>query len=355
MPRKASDIFGEFDLIADIRKAAGSAGPHAVLGIGDDAAVVRVPPRTDLLVTTDMLLGGRHFNAAFMTPRQIGKRAVLVNLSDLAAMGASPLGIFCAASFPPITSKEFMLEMSRAVNDCAKKYGARLLGGDVNASKGELAVSITALGLAPRGKWVKRSGAKPGDRIFVTGTLGDAALGLRILKGEIPHARPVGAIHELPLRRGKIRRFTQEHEKFLVRRFLEPEPRLAEGTALAAAGIASSMIDLSDGLWSDLTHILEESGVSAEIRLADLPLSRAFRAAPETNGVSKEDLAVGFGDDYELVFTVPPSRLNRLAKLSPTLAATEIGVIAKGHAGRLRAVDSSGRVREPAVKGYRHF
>jgi len=330
---------GEFEFIDAVRRAAGAPGRHAPVGIGDDAAVLRPPPGSDLVVTTDMLVSGRHFDPAWMSPRKIGRRAVLVNLSDLAAMGARPAGVFASLAFPPGTGRRFMNEIARGIETCSREHGARLLGGDTNLSAGELAICITAVGHARRGRIVRRSGARPGDRILVTGTLGDAAMGLVLLKGETPPPRPAA-------------------RRFLVRRFLEPEARLKAGMALAESRTASAMIDISDGLLSDLGHILEESGADAEIRLTDVPTSAAFRSAPCPAGTSREDLALGYGDDYELLFTVPPSRMKKLDGMRLSCAITEIGeIVPRGdrRGKRVRVLDERGRLFRPRMTGFRHF
>lgn len=273
----------EFALIANLFRplARENAGALALM---DDAALLVPPSGCDLVFTKDMMIADRHFFAED-APDLIARKLLRVNLSDLAAMGAEPLGYLLGLAFAGRLDADLAGRFVTGLRQDQERYGIALYGGDTVSGAGRLALSLTAIGSVPHGTALLRSGARPGDIVWVSGTIGDAALGLRALKGEIGR------------------------EMRLIDRYYLPEPRLALGKALR--GIATAAADVSDGLIADLDHILEASGRAARIHADRVPLSaEAARAI----GGRRERLldALTGGDDYELVFTAPADRHDRL-------------------------------------------
>lgn len=315
----------EFTLIDRFFSACGTPRADCALGVGDDAALLRVPADRELAVTQDTLVQGVHFFAG-SAPQPLGHKALAVNLSDLAAMGAEPAWATLALTLPA-AGPAWLAAFAAGFCTLARDSGVQLVGGDI--TRGPLALSVTALGLVPHGQALRRSGARPGDLIYVSGTLGDAGLAL--------------------LRLGQDREAELSDE--LRARLERPTPRLALGQALR--GLASAAIDVSDGLAADLGHILECSGVGAELRLADLPLSPAITAHLAQGG--DRLLPLSAGDDYELCFTLPPGHRADLEALVPRLACpiTCIGRI--GTRPGLRVLGPDGRTLPLARGGYDHF
>jgi thiamine-monophosphate kinase len=266
---------GEFELIALFTRGFRRGGEGVVLGIGDDAAVLRPPARELLATTVDAVVEGVHFTAS--TPAEaVGWKALAVNLSDLAAMGARPLWALVALACPRATQPARLAGIGAGLAACARRHGIAVVGGNVTAAA-DLSLTVTVVGAVQQRRILARAGARAGDVILVSGTLGDAALGLS------PNA-PAAC------------RARQER----------PTPRLRLGRALA--GIASAGLDVSDGLVQDLGHVCQASGVGASIRLAELPLSPAFLRATQARP-DRFDLALAGGEDYELCVTVPVARL----------------------------------------------
>lgn len=317
---------GEFGLIDRIARGV-AASPSVPLGIGDDAAALFPTPGTVTLITTDMLLEGVHFDLAFCDPQSLGRKSLSVNLSDLAAMGAHPRHFLLGIALPSGVPLAFMDGFTAGILEQAGRFGVTLVGGDTCASKGGIAISITALGEQRAELVVKRSGAGVGDLVYVTGTVGDAAAGLRELRGGT-------------------------REGFLVARQLDPEPRVAAGVALAEAGLASAMIDVSDGVLADLGHICEQSGVGARLEIARLPLSAEYRASCTEDPFT---LALSGGEDYELLFCVPPGEEVEVEALCARLGVrvTNIGEITAGSA--VESVTPDGDLYTPAARGFDHF
>jgi thiamine-monophosphate kinase len=266
---------GEDDLIA--RYFAPLAGP-AGLGLRDDAALMRPPPGEDLVLTTDALVAGVHFFADD-PPEGIARKALRVNLSDLAAKGARPLGFLLCLALPRDWSEDWLKAFAGGLGADAAAYGCPLIGGDTVATPGPLTLSVTAIGSVPEGRMPKRTGVKPGDHLYVTGAIGDAAIGLRVRQGRGP---------DIP----------KAEKAFLLERYLTPEPRVALIGAMVAH--ANGGMDVSDGFVGDLTKMLDVSGVSARVPVYRLPLSRAARAAIAADPGLFEVAATG-GDDYELL------------------------------------------------------
>jgi thiamine-monophosphate kinase len=300
---------------------------RAVLGVGDDAALIEVAPGRQLAITTDTMVAGTHF---FLDtePRPLGHKALAVNLSDLAAMGAHPRYALLALTLPK-ADEAWLAEFSDGFFRLAESFDVELIGGDT--TRGPLSITVTALGETPAGKALTRAGAHVGDEIWVSGVLGSAALAVLHQKGDI---RLKGA--ELA---------------HCLARLNTPTPRIALGEALV--GVATAAIDISDGLVADLGHICESSGVSAEVDLAAVPCSPDVSALKNVPIVQGAMLAGG--DDYELAFTAPASATKEIVALSGRLAigVTRIGRIAGGQG--VQVLDGSGRAIELARKGFDHF
>ncbi len=319
---------GEFELIRRFFVRPGTARhPEVLLGIGDDAALLDVPKDSDLAVAVDTIVAGRHFPEG-SDARSIGHRALAVNLSDMAAMGAVPAWATLALTMPGADSA-WLEKFAAGFLDLADAHSVALVGGDT--TRGPLTVSVQILGCVPRGSALRRAGGAPGDILAVSGTLGDAAAGLALRQG------PAAA---------KLAPDAQQ----LLQRFDYPAPRVRLGQA--ARGIASAAMDLSDGLVGDLPKLAQASGVAAHVRIEALPLSAALR-----NSVSPSqarDWALAGGDDYELLLAVPEKRFAELqgaaARLNLTL--TPIGELRAG-AGVTWSLN--GEEFAPQVSGYDHF
>lgn len=291
------------------------------LGIGDDAALLGLPVGEELAVTTDTLIAGRHFPEA-TAASDIGWKALAVNLSDLAAMGAKPYAFTLALSLPQ-PDAGWLRDFSAGLGELAGQTGIALVGGDT--TRGPLSLTITALGRLPAGSALRRDGARPGDLICVTGSLGDAALALRQLNS--------GVACDPELRR----------------RLDRPMPRIDAGLALR--GIATAALDLSDGLAGDLPHLLTASGVGADIGTDHLPASRVFdRSAPPALRLA---LQLSGGDDYELCVCLPEGRYAQAKAALGNLPLTPIGRISEQPGLRWR--DAAGDIMALDASGYRHF
>ena len=303
----------------------------AVLGVGDDAAIVRARRGRELVLTTDMLVAGRHFRHDD-DPEQLGHKALAVNLSDIAAMGATPRWATLALALPHADAR-WLTAFSRGFMRLARRHGVDLVGGDT--TRGPLNICVQIMGEVPRGRALRRDGARAGDDVWVSGTLGDAALALAAIKGRIHLAR-----HE---------------RRTLESKLHAPEPRIALGAALL--GMAHSAIDVSDGLVADLGHICERSRVAAVVQFNRLPASAIMRRNLG-RPAARAALLAG-GDDYELVFTAGRSRRNAVARLSRRLRLklTRIGRVTRRRRGAQRVTVLDAASRPIAVKrgGYQHF
>jgi thiamine-monophosphate kinase len=296
------------------------------LNLKDDVALIDGPGGTDYELSTDAIVEGVHF---FSTdpPRQIAQKLLRVNLSDLAAKGAKPVGYLLTAALTQAADETWLRGFSSGLALDQKRFGIVLLGGDTVRSKGAAILSLAAVGKVAAGTALLRGTARAGDRLFMSGTLGDAALGLRILKG---------GLHKTPMR----------HRAYLVSRYRLPQPRLELGRKLV--GIASAAMDVSDGLVADLRHLCAASGVGAIVETGRLPLSNAARAALVQDRTLLETI-LGGGDDYEILFTAAPSARRRLAPLG----VSQIGRITAGR--NVTLLDGDGRPIAVTHGGYRHF
>jgi thiamine-monophosphate kinase len=314
---------GEFDLIArHFARLTPSRGDVA-LGVGDDAALLTPLPGHELVVTVDTLIESVHFFAD-CPPAALGHKALAVNLSDLAAMGAEPAWALLALTLPR-ADEAWIAEFASGFGDLARLHGVALVGGDT--CRGPLVVSVTALGQAPTGRALCRVGAQAGDGVYVSGELGAAGLAVRARRGEIALPAPLAA--------------------HAAQQLDWPQPRVALGLALR--GVASAAIDVSDGLLADLGHVCAAGGVGARLDLAAMPLPDGALA------LASPDELLGSGDDYELCFTVPAAHQGALPALGKRLglALTRIGQI-EAEPG-LRLVDVGGAVRAVAARGHDHF
>lgn len=339
---KLSDL-GEFGLIERIRKLSPPGNTATLIGIGDDAAALRLSPSSSLLASIDLLLEGVHFDLSYTDYYSLGWKSAAVNLSDIAAMGGTPRFCLTALGIPASVSSGEVLEFYRGVKALLTMHKTSLVGGDTCASRRDLFISITALGEAKKAALVTRSGARPGDRIFVTNTLGDAAAGLELLRQGL--REPEGRVGR------SSRRMLSPSERSLLVKHLRPEPRVREGLLLSRSRCASAMIDISDGLSSDLAHICEQSGVGAEIEAASLPRSSSLTAAAKRLSEPWFSYALSGGEDYELLFTVPSRRLAKLRSLR--LPVTEIGIVTNKRS--VSIVGEDGKKVRCERKGYDHF
>ncbi|MDC8014680.1 thiamine-phosphate kinase [Tahibacter soli] len=315
----------EFALIDEIRSRVSNTRDDVVLGIGDDAAILAPRPGHELVVSTDTLVSGVHFppnTAAF----DVGWKALAVNLSDLAAMGAEPAWVTLALTLPE-GSPEWPLAFVDGFAALAAEHRVALVGGDT--TRGPLAITVAVHGFVPRGTALRRDGASAGDAIFVSGTLGDAAAGLAVVLADAFASRPERAA--------------------LRARLDRPTPRVALGLALR--GVASACIDVSDGLAADLGHVARRSGVGATVDVDALPASDALRACADPD--RRRDWQLRGGDDYELCFTVPDDRVAdaERAAAQAGVPIARIGTVTK----RPGLVDAGGDALAPDRAGWDHF
>ena len=305
-------------------------------GLNDDAAAISPPPGCDIVLKTDAIIGGVHFFAED-PPGTIAQKALRVNLSDLAAKGAKPLGCLLSIGLPSGSSGNWLAEFSAGLGADIAHFGCPLLGGDTVHSPDAVMVSVAVIGTVPQGEMVRRAGAKPNDRIVVTGTLGDAALGLRLRTDETCAARWM---------------LDQAERDFLARRYLVPEPRNAISDILRT--YATAAMDVSDGLAGDLAKLCRASGVSAEIDVVRVPLSPAVRVALQRDPSVIEPILTN-GDDYEVLASVPADRLDAfvVAARNVGVALSEIGFITAGQ--RAPRFLQDGRVLNFARRSFSHF
>ena len=320
--------YSEFSLIDEYFKNRTLIREDVVLGIGDDAAVTAIPPGYELVTAVDTLVNNVHFpkdTQAF----DIGYKSLAVNLSDMAAMGAEPVWATLALTMPDV-DKSWLQQFCNGFFSLAERHRVQLIGGDT--TQGPLTITVQVMGLVPQGQALKRAGAKVGDRVFVSGQLGDAALALQMLQ------------HSTQLK------VSDEQKAMLLNKLNRPQPRTELGIALR--GIASSVIDVSDGLAADLGHILEVSNVGAVVDVDQLPVSDELIRSKESREI--ETLALAGGDDYELCFTVPFEKLPVIEQIKQQLKinVTAIGQIEEQQGLR---VTCNGVSIDITQTGYRHF
>jgi thiamine-monophosphate kinase len=312
----------ERKLVGRIRRAGLRASTTLVEGIGDDCAILRPPPRQDLLVTTDLSIEGIHFRREWHPPESVGHRCLARGLSDIAAMGGRPVAAFLSLALPADVPQAWVDGFLRGLLRLADGHKTVLAGGDTSGSKSGVLADITVLGFAPRGRAIRRSGARPGDILYVTGSLGGSAAVLERLSHPrfLPEKRRAGP-----------------H----ARSHFFPGPRVAVGQYLLQRRLATAMVDLSDGLSTDLAHICEESGVGATLVEPLIPVARGATLAQALHG----------GEDYELLFTARPS--TKVPLEIAGVAVTEIGWV-EGRRG-MRITGQRRKARPLLEKGWEHF
>src|SRR4030042_4789859 len=350
---KLSQI-GELSLLEQIRRSFCKKSKNIIVGIGDDAAVVK-PLGKNLLVTTDMMVEGVHFELSFTTPYQLGFKLISVNVSDVYAMGGKPFYLLLNIAVNKNTNKKFMDRLFDGVKDALTLYNAILIGGDLSATNAGTALSATVIGYVK--KHIPRSGANIGDKIYVTGYLGNSACGLELLK-KIKKPVPLQSskLKEQGAKRKELKAKSKDTMPYaprpmplkgfpwrvfepLLRRHLMPEARDSKKFIT----VATSMIDVSDGLLIDLWRLCSESKVGARIYIENIPLSPELKQAASHLGISPIKLALSGGEDYELLFTAPATK---------KVKAIYIGEITESE--RV-IVDSSGREIPLVPEGYQHF
>jgi thiamine-monophosphate kinase len=334
MPSRATPL-NEWDLIKALSREFGPAPPGVILGIGDDCAAIEIPGPEYLLWTVDTLVEGVHFDLAYTSLSQLGWKSLAVNLSDIAAMGGDPGPALLSLGWPPERDRNLALEFAAGLAQAAREYGVAVIGGDTVASPQGLIVTVTLTGRVPAAQMLRRAGARMGDLIFVTGPMGEAAAGLEILRRSL----------NLP----------PDLKDALTEAQLRPQPHLRAGRLLAQEGLATALIDTSDGIATDLYHICQAGGVGARIPAAAVPVSPRVMAAAPHLGRAPLDLALTGGEDYLLLFTCPPSLAGRLPA-----AFSRAGLAAPLPLGRIVPGDrviletSEGEV-DISGQGYDHF
>jgi thiamine-monophosphate kinase len=328
---------GEFELIAKLYAPLAAAAPGA-LGLRNDGALLDLRAGEQSVVTVDAMVEGVHYLPED-PPESVARKLLRVNLSDLAAMGAAPRGYLLATCLGPAVDEAWLEGFAAGLATDQREYGIHLLGGDTTRTPGPTSLSLTAFGVVPQGRCLERSTLAPGDLLYVSGTVGDAALGLDVLQGRL----------EPP---------DEAARAFLAGRYRLPQPRVTLGPALL--GLASAGLDVSDGLVADAGHLAEESGLDLEIEAAAVPLSPAARAVLARQPDLLARVLTG-GDDYELLFGVSPAREAEVAALSERLdlPVTRIGRVARERAapagGQVSVLDGEGRPLALESRGWTHF
>lgn len=320
---QVSDL-GEFGLIERIARFLPSAPPDVLVGIGDDVAVLKTSGSDYLLATCDVQVENVHFSKDYISPYQLGRKIVGINVSDIAAKGGTPLWALVSLGLPPKTDVGFVDELYRGMREEIGKAGAAIVGGNLTKVREEIMVDFFLLGKVDPKDLVLRSGARLGDLVLVTGSTGDSRAGLELLR------RP-----ELEV--------SEASRLYALERHLTPRPRLEEGRLLARSGLVHAMADVSDGLLSDLGHICRASGVGGEIKAGDVPLSAACGEIARAAGRDALSWALTGGEDYELVFTAEPGAAAEIQKMLEAGAKTRAHVI-----GRILPESSGILVRSPS-------
>jgi thiamine-monophosphate kinase len=326
---------GEVGLILALAQRFGASPPEVILGIGDDCAALDLGGPDFFLWTLDTLVEGVHFDLSYITLPQLGEKSLAVNLSDIAAMGGEPLYALLSLGWPPGRDLAGALELGQGLAQGAQKYGVAVIGGDTVASPSGLSVTVSVLGRVPREEMLRRAGARVGDQIFVTGPLGEAAGGLEIL------------------RRGL--KFDPHIQEPLTRAHLAPQPQLKAGRLLAREGLATALIDLSDGVASDLYHICRAGGVGARLEAQAAPISPQVRAVAQAIGRDPLSLALRGGEDYQLLFTSPPEKAASLAQVFSQAGLVPPLVLGEIIPGEEVCLRDGEREKIISGTGYDHF
>ncbi len=332
---KIEDI-GEFGFIRSVMNECHFSPEKLIKGIGDDCAVIGPYENKAFLITTDLLVEGVHFILGRIPPEHLGEKAVAVNLSDIAAMGGNALHLFLSLAIPRSMSLETVNLIYRGIKTVCKRYKINILGGDTSSSPERLMINVTIIGDSPEKEILYRNGARPGDIIYVTDTLGNSAAGLKLIKEEI---------------------FAPDALAFtLIDAHNRPRPFLEAGRMIARSRLASAMIDLSDGLLSDLRHICEASNVGARIFHDSLPISKELKALAETNSLDPYEFALSGGEDYRLLITIPGKNLEsfkELFKRRKPCPVHNVGEITKELG--IKMIRQNGEEELLKVAGFDHF
>ncbi|MCA9484488.1 MAG: thiamine-phosphate kinase [Nitrospina sp.] len=332
---------GEFGLIDRIQNRQAFASKSVVRGIGDDCAVYRTSPGRFQVITTDALVENVHFIRKSHPPELLGRKTLAVSLSDLAAMGAKPILAVLALGVPRTLDLKFLDRFFAGFHGMCREFSVELAGGDTVRSPKEFWVSLTLVGDVPAKRFFTRSGAKAGHVLMVTGTLGDSALGLKLLSGKTG-TPPI----------------SQKEKSFLMQRHFDPEPRIDFSRKIAASSIrVSSMIDVSDGLVQDLGHLCHMSGKGADLDGAAVPRSKQFEKVIKNKNLDEFPLCFEGGEDYELLFTTPPEDVKKIITVAKKvgLPVSEIGKITR-HPGRIRLLQENESPKHlKPTSGYNHF
>ncbi len=345
---------GEFGFIEQIAEIA-EGDPRLVVGIGDDAAVLDLGGPDLTVVTTDVMLEGRHFSLDWLSPGEVGWRAGAAALSDLAAMGARPVAVFASAGLPAAWPAEQGRALVSGLMDVARSVGATLAGGDCAANE-QVVLDVIALGTVPRGQQLLRSGARPGQVVAVTGALGAPGAAVALLKDRA--LKRAGHPPSPRLRRTEASGpsfGSDERLGPLRERFAHPQPRIAAGRRLAASGLVSGALDISDGLVADAGHLAERSGVAIIIEAEQVPVAEGCQAAAETLGVDPVTWALTGGEDFELLVALAEQDLSDLLELDPVRAIglTVVGRVEDGEG--VTVLDRNGQPMHLSSGGWDHF
>jgi len=339
---------GEDAFLRELPKRFPATGETVVLGIGDDAAILDPPAGEHLLLTTDSLVEGVHFARRWMPPRFLGRKAVAVNASDIAAMGGEPLGVLLSLGVPPEGEVEALWQLVEGVHERARELGMSLIGGNLASSPGGIVVDVTVVGATVRKRALRRSGAKPGNGIYLSGKIGAASTGLKLLEHGAVLAPGGGLIVPESLRGGPI-----ALAEACIRAHIDPEPRVALGRELNRRRLATACIDVSDGLALDLHRLCRASGVGARIEETSLPLSPGLLAWERTWKRDPTLSAVSWGEDYELLFTSGSEEKLRRFRERLDLLVTRIGETIEEE--RIELLSRDGVLCPLSPSGWDHF
>ena len=327
---------GEFDLIKRIRDKAARTSDNLIKGIGDDCAIITGRDGFDTLISCDLLVEDKHFCLSYTSPRSLGHKTLAVSLSDIAAMGGTPRFCTLSLAIPPHITDQLLEEFFDGLLALADRYGVVLIGGDTSASPDKFVIDLNIIGECVSGQAIRRDGANPGELIYVTGVLGASASGLKLLQ------RGYSPVRESPNQ-------IEALMNLAIKSHLEPTPRLEIGQTLSALQIVTSMIDVSDGLSSDLNHICEESQVGAILYASAIPMSPSMATTKE-DGLQT---ALDGGEDYELLFTVNPASRDQIDSLDSDIPITCIGEITS--TGKMFLQNLEGHTQPLTSAGFDHF
>jgi len=331
---------GEFGLIKRIKEKVGAEAKGVRLGIDDDAAAFEPTKGMVMLVTTDTLVEGIHFDPAFAAPYEIGWKAMAANLSDIAAMGGIPRVAVVSLSLPNTTTVEWVEDLYAGMNECIGSFEGSIVGGDTSAARNDTVITVALCGEIEQKRMVRRSGARKGDIICVTGDIGSSMAGLKILRT-----------------RGAGKESVRERWSHIIEKHLLPPPRIHESRILVAETEVNAMIDISDGLGSEIHHICEQSKCGAKIYLEELPIhEQTTEAARQCEGSASQYALYG-GEDYELLFTLPPKKVGDVFDIITAetgTSVTVIGAVVDADQG-IVLIDEQSRQQPLAFQGYNHF